>query len=142
MTQRARPEATFQTQVIELARYYGYTRIYHPPDNLPVRARSGRTRRQNVAPGFPDLWLMRVGEKPDLVVAELKAEKGRVSPDQWAWIEGLRDCGLDVYVWRPRDWDQVRERFARGRRELEPFTVVRNHPDQVTVDDVLGGEAA
>lgn len=51
-------------------------------------------------PGFPDLVLVhpRTG---DLVVAELKATKGRVSHAQQAWIDALAAAGITVHVWRP-----------------------------------------
>jgi hypothetical protein len=116
MTQRARPEAIFQAQVMELARY-GQWAVYHPPENLTVQMRSGRTRRQAVVKGFPDLTLLRAGE---LIFAELKAEKGRVSPEQHEWLEGLRAVpGVEAYVWRPGDWDEIQARLTRQRPAAE-----------------------
>jgi hypothetical protein len=57
--------------------------------------------------GWPDLALCR---PPRLVLAELKTERGVVSPDQARWIELLGECpGVEVYLWRPSDFDQVRE---------------------------------
>jgi hypothetical protein len=40
--------------------------------------------------GFPDLVLARNGK---VFFLELKAEKGRTSPDQVAWLEELAPCG-------------------------------------------------
>jgi len=37
----------------------------------------------------------------------LKADKGRLSPEQKEWIEDLREVGQEVYLWRPSDWDDI-----------------------------------
>lgn len=52
--------------------------------------------------GFPDLVLVhpRTG---DLLFAELKSEKGRISQTQRAWLDALRASRVPVYVWRPVD---------------------------------------
>lgn len=119
-------EAAWQAQVIGLARFYGW-RIYHPPDNRP----NARGRVQAVEPGFPDLVMVRGLE---LVVAELKTDAGRVGPGQDEWLAAFRaigeevayltgeaggarpDVAVDAYLWRPRDFDAVQARLARGRR--------------------------
>jgi VRR-NUC domain len=55
--------------------------------------------------GFPDEVLLR---PPRLVFAELKSERGRLKPDQEAWLEELRQMpGVEVYVWRPADMDEI-----------------------------------
>lgn len=84
-------EATFQSQVIQLAKSLGYTLTYHTADS----------RRSN--PGFPDLVLVH-GKSGKLVFAELKTQTGRVSPDQESWINGLRRGGATAEVWRPIDY--------------------------------------
>jgi len=56
--------------------------------------------------GWPDLFFA----SPKLnrfFWAELKSEKGILSPEQIAWIALLRFCGAEVYVWKPKDWDQI-----------------------------------
>lgn len=85
-------EAAWQAKVEGLARFYGW-RIFHAPDNRPVRARSGRTYVQNVTPGFPDLVLLR---PPELIFAELKTDKGRVKPEQEEWLADLRAVAATV----------------------------------------------
>lgn len=61
----------------------------------------------NSSPGFPDLTLVR-GRR--LVFAELKGHRGRVEPAQDEWLDLLAEVpGVEVYVWRPRDWRDVVE---------------------------------
>lgn len=93
-------EAQFQRQIIELAHLLGYC-TYHTYDS----------RRSE--PGFPDLVL--VHPMGDLLIAELKTDKGRVSPAQTLWIALLRGAGAEVHVWRPRDWERIVERLTRHR---------------------------
>lgn len=59
-------------------------------------------------PGFPDLTLV----NKTLVFAELKTDKGRLSPAQQLWIERLRGAGAEVHVWRPRDAQEVVQRLS------------------------------
>ena len=61
--------------------------------------------------GFPDLCLVRPSETaPRLCFAELKSEKGALTPAQEAWLIALRRVpGVEVFVWRPSDWITVRE---------------------------------
>jgi hypothetical protein len=68
------------------------------------------TISQFSTPGWPDLVLTLNGR---LVIAELKAEKGRVSPAQRRWLEHLDlvPCA-QVFVWRPSDWPAI-ERVLR-----------------------------
>jgi hypothetical protein len=135
---RARPEAAFQAGVVELAGLQGWL-CYHPPDNVPVTARSGRKYVQNVQAGYPDLTLVR-GVR--LIFAELKAEKGRVSEAQETWLDCLRRVAvavngiaapardavaglprdvaesymvpsIEVYVWHPSDWSTIERVLAR-----------------------------
>lgn len=125
---KAGGEAAFQRQVEQLAAYYGW-RSYHTHNS------------QRSAPGFPDLVLVRDLE---LIFAELKTEKGRASVAQQEWIKALgavssrlfeyvagsydvRDPNLsrppcvDVYLWRPSDFDELHARLARGRHQTEPL---------------------
>jgi hypothetical protein len=89
-------EAEWQRQVVDLARMYGWL-VYHTFDS----------RRSE--PGFPDLTLV----NRTFVIAELKTDRGRLSPDQQKWLERLGAAGVEVHVWRPRDLDDVVERLSR-----------------------------
>jgi hypothetical protein len=88
---RAASEKEFQAQVVELARRRGW-RIYHPFDS----------RRSN--PGFLDLVLVR-GNR--LIFAEVQAQRGKVSPQQDAWLDALDLTGAECYIWRPTDWPGI-----------------------------------
>jgi hypothetical protein len=125
-------EAQFQQQVEQLAKHYGW-RAYHAPDNRP--GRNGKVQR--VTAGFLDLVLVR---PPELIFAELKTDKGRLRPEQADWIKELQaistavadavhraeigghgpiaagEPAVDVYIWRPADFDDMHARLARGRR--------------------------
>ena len=39
-----------------------------------------------------------------VIYAEIKLERGRLSAEQDAWLEVLREAGQEVYVWKPADW--------------------------------------
>ena len=52
--------------------------------------------------GFPDRVLVR----DRIVYVETKSEKGKPSPSQIEWLDGLTKAGAEVYLWRPSDWDE------------------------------------
>lgn len=84
-------EKDWQNQVLKLAATCGWS-WYH-------------THRSERSPaGFPDLTLWGRGR---IIFAELKRETGELSPKQVEVITGLRANGAEVYVWRPRDLDEV-----------------------------------
>lgn len=93
-------EKQWMEQVIELATLYQWQH-FHVYDS----------RRSD--PGWPDLTLAR---PPDLLFAELKTDRGRLSAAQRVWIEALRDCGQEIHVWRPRDFEGVHERLRLVQR--------------------------
>ncbi len=90
-------EAAWQGRVIDYARLRGWTVMHHPDS------------RRATAAGWPDLSLVR---PPRLIFAELKAQQGRVRPEQALMHAVLRHCSVDVWVWRPSDWPQVMETLA------------------------------
>lgn len=85
------PERAVQSFVKEAAARFGWL-YYHTRDS------------RGSDPGFPDCCLVR-GER--LIFAELKSTKGRTSPAQAEWLERLRGCGIEVYLWRPADLDEI-----------------------------------
>lgn len=91
------PEKEFQRQVVDLAELRRWL-VWHDNDS-----------RRNAA-GLPDLLLLR---PPRLVFVELKAARGRISPQQKSWLESLGQCpGIETFVWRPEDWPEI-ERILR-----------------------------
>lgn len=92
-------ERDFQGMVVAFAALSGWTFSFHQLDSRGSNA------------GFPDLILMR---PPELLVVELKAEKGRVTEAQSAWIEAFAACGVEARVFRPSDWDEIEARLRRA----------------------------
>ena len=91
----AQKEHFFQGQVVMAARLCGWKRIYHPWTSI------------HSASGWPDLFMVR-GKRA--IAAELKTEKGRVSPLQQGWIDDLGQVpGIEAFVWRPADWETIVE---------------------------------
>jgi len=94
-------EDAFQQWVVDLAKVYGW-RHYH-------------TRFSKRSPsGFPDLVLARDGR---LIFAELKSEKGHLTPEQREWMADLARVAQRLFMtdpdtvreflWRPSDMEQI-----------------------------------
>ena len=64
---------------------------------------SGDPRRDSVA-GFPDLVL--IGKR--VIYVELKTEKGRTSKSQDIMHTRLNKSGVEFYLWRPSDWNEIK----------------------------------
>ena len=80
-------EKRFQAQIVKLAKLHGWL-VYHTFDS-----------RRSTA-GFPDLVLVK-GDQ--IIFAELKTKKGKVKPEQKAWLIALNNAGkVRSCVWRPQ----------------------------------------
>lgn len=90
-------EADFTQAVIELATY----RRWKVTHFRPARTMRGWATPVQGDPGFPDLVLARRG---DVIFAELKTEKGRVTQAQAAWATAL---GSQYRLWRPSQMDDI-----------------------------------
>jgi hypothetical protein len=46
-----------------------------------------------------------------VIFAELKSERGKVTSDQQAWLDGLNAIGGNVraFLWRPSDLERIPE---------------------------------
>lgn len=99
-------EREFQAAVVEVARLAGW-RVHHC---RPARTATGwRTPIEGDA-GYPDLTLVRDGQ---LLFLELKTTRGRVRPEQDAWLSALRTVeGVGVEVVTPADWPLIHRRLA------------------------------
>jgi hypothetical protein len=103
---RAISEEDWRATVEQIAALHRWL-AYHPP-RAGIR-RNGSVR--TTTPGFPDLTLVR---GPRLVFVELKAETGRTSEAQDAWLAALAAASTEVYVFRPSDLDEVRDVLGRS----------------------------
>ena len=66
-----------------------------------LTAKGWRTPVSAHGKGFPDLLMVR---DMSLIAVELKSNRGKLSPEQLAWIDALENALTPVYVWRPADW--------------------------------------
>lgn len=108
-------ERRFQQQVVKYAELMGW-RVYHDAaTNQRARCRKCRAKLACAecgtpvtvvrnASGMPDLLLVR---RPRVIWAELKADRGAVTPSQRTMIDDLRACGQEVYIWRPIHWEYI-----------------------------------
>lgn len=89
-------EKDFEGQIRDLAKMFGW-KYYHTWRSIHSPA------------GFPDCVMVRGAQ---LIFAELKSEKGTVSPAQQEWLDLLGNAGgqdVQVYLWRPSDFDKIAE---------------------------------
>jgi hypothetical protein len=85
-------EADHMAMVRELAEARGWHLQYHTHDS----------RRSD--PGWPDDVFAR---PPRIIFVEYKRENGQPSPEQAEWLEALKDCEQEAYLWRPSDQDEI-----------------------------------
>jgi len=92
-------ESAFSHTVIDYA-LRRHWRIHH---SLPVQTGKGWRTPVQGHPGLPDLVLARDGV---VVLAEIKTQHGRPSPDQRLWLAALGGVGR---LWRPGNWAEIVE---------------------------------
>lgn len=116
MKEQSISEDDFLTQVIDLAHIYGW-KVAH---FRPAQTKHGwRTAVSAEGKGFPDCVMVRDGQ---LIFAELKSEKGKVSEAQQEWLDLLNEVSdasrdyvydevriVHIYLWRPSDFDSIVE---------------------------------
>ena len=94
MRSAAMTESDLLSAVRQLARLTGW-RCYHTRYSL------------GSDPGFPDLVMVRLGR---LVIAELKSDRGKLTPAQQEWLDDLAEVEgrtggvVEVHLWTPEDW--------------------------------------
>ncbi len=99
-------ETEFQRQVTDLAELFGWEWVHFRPAQT---AKGWRTPVSGpLGAGWVDLVLVRVRDQR-LVFAELKSDKGRVTPEQAFVHEVLAAAGYPVNVWRPADFEVIAE---------------------------------
>ena len=94
-------EADFQKCVTDYVQAQGWK--WHHCNSI-MRCTGDRQEKRTSGVGFPDLTMVRGGE---IVLAELKAEQGKVSRAQWDWIQEYPN----IYLWRPSDIGFIMERM-------------------------------
>ena len=92
-------EKAFQSAVVRLARQFGW-RVYFTWSSMHSPA------------GYPDLTMCRPasnGQPGRLIFAELKTDRGKLTPAQEEWLADLRAVGAEAHCWRPSDVDTIAE---------------------------------
>ena len=100
-------ERLFQEGVVELARLCGWKGWHFSDSRRQVG--SGALVGDADAAGWVD-WVFVRGKVA--LFRELKSDAGRVTKDQEACLTALTGAGLDVEVWRPKDWDRIVETLS------------------------------
>ncbi len=103
-----------------LALYVSEAQLHHAVTDMAERLgwlvwHDNDSRRND--PGFPDLLCIH----PDhgVIWLELKTMKGRVRPEQQAWIDLLRQARQRAFVVRPTDMDFLESLFRGDPGEQE-----------------------
>lgn len=103
-------EKKLEGWVKELAKLFGY-RYYHTWRSLHSPA------------GFCDCVLVR---PPRLIFAELKSDRGKLTPEQEAWLDVLSRCpGVEVYLWKPDDFQDISDILMCHTLEEVPASKTR-----------------
>lgn len=129
-TELKQTEKAFEAAVVEYAEHQGWkTAHFNDSRREVVNKRTGERKLigDKDAKGFPDRVFARNGR---IVIAELKAENGRLSREQKEWLaalgsqDGEDDMALPslkvrvtwprvwVCYWKPSDWSEI-ERVLR-----------------------------
>lgn len=98
-------EAEFQRQVVELAQLCGF-RVMHVRRSQGFRGGERGWQTTTSVDGWPDLFMWHP-KRREVLVVELKSDRGRVSQAQWDVLVSLSAAGADARVWRPGDWVEV-----------------------------------
>ena len=99
-------EAEFLNLVVELAHLKGWL-VAH---SRPAWSSKGYRTPIQGDKGFFDLVLVRRTPEgfSDIIFAELKSEKGRLTKEQQEWLDVLKlNPTTQCFVWRPSDWQEI-----------------------------------
>ena len=104
-------EKGFAKQVEHLFHLFGW-RWTH---SRPARTDKGWRTAISGDKGFPDYTAGRLKEgRARVLFAELKSETGKETEDQAIWRQLLERCpGVEMYLWKPSDWDRILEILSR-----------------------------
>lgn len=102
MLARDASENDFQSQIMAVARQYGWLVFHASPHQVgPVWRTDGR--------GFPDLVLAH--PQHGVIFAELKTERGRLTESQIDWGNAIAPHG-EYYCWRPSQFALICRRLG------------------------------
>ena len=112
MTPNLMSERVLKNTIVTYARGYGWL-VHH---DLPSQRANGSwaTVTQGDS-GFPDLVLVHVGSNPQIIYAELKTQRGKLTTAQQQWLDALQAAGQTAVVWRPSDLQDI---FTKLRTPL------------------------
>lgn len=96
-------EADWLSRVISYAERQGWMVCHF----RSARTANGWRTPVQGQPGCPDLILARDGV---VLLAELKAQQGRATPGQRAWLAA---AGGNGYLWKPSQWLEVQHTLCR-----------------------------
>ena len=107
-------EAEFQVQVIELLHLFGWKVAHFRKARIRVKGvETYRTPVGADGAGWPDILAVRGGH---IIAAELKSEQGKLTKEQYDWLEALGRTGIEVYIWRPSDYEAIEKLLVRLAR--------------------------
>jgi hypothetical protein len=99
---------------VALFQWAGYVAVEYPQLRLMFAIPNGgqrhiavaaRMKAEGVKRGVPDIFMAVPNANFAGCWIELKTRSGRVSPEQWYWINSLTAAGYAVYV--ARSWEQA-----------------------------------
>lgn len=96
----AMTEEQFLQQILQLARLLGWHTAHF---RAAKTSRGWRTAVSGDGKGFPDLVLTR----DRTIYAELKAARGKLSPEQEEWRDRLLLAGCEWYLWQPSQFEEI-----------------------------------
>lgn len=109
-------EKLFQDKVLTLAQMNGWMH-FHP---APFQVRPGVWRTDGK--GFPDLVLAH--HDRGFIMAELKTDTGRLSPDQRKWEYAVYPH-VEFHIWREADLPEIARRLGTTGKPKYPVTPSR-----------------
>ena len=104
-------EADFQRQVVELLGILGWEHL-HVRKSIGRRGGEAGWQTTTNLKGWPDILAWSPKQRR-VIAAELKSEKGRVSPEQVAVLASLEAAGVETFVWRPADLPVIQSVLRR-----------------------------
>ena len=116
-------ETAWQHQVEQLAAHLGWKTMHVRRSKV----RDDRWATATSVPGWPDLTLWST-RRQRLIVAELKTDTGRATPDQIDTLHDLAACGIPAYIWRPRDLNVVKAILTGLTPPGDALTINQLHP--------------